>query len=99
MDKLSQQFVNANVDDHEMKIEEAEKVVQAFQDKKQLETAKKYLSIMRKISSKGLNYVNEEIQRIQKMMKEKLTEPKKKSFQTKLNILESFKFAAKKDEL
>ena len=54
---------------------------------------------MKKIKSKGSKYINEESERIQKMMKEKMTEKKKKSFEIKLNILESFKFAVGKDEL
>lgn len=96
---MIQSFVQASKDEHAIKIELAEKLIGEM-DKKKLENAKHYLNIMKKISSKGLNYVEEEIKRVNKMMKGKLTEAKKKSFKTKLNILESFKFAlSKRDEL
>ena len=86
--------------DYSRIIEEVEGMKNSFKDKAKLESAKKYLSIMKKISSKGLEYIGDEVKRIQKMMKEKLTEPKKKSFEIKLNILKTFQFAVKKkDEL
>ena len=100
LDKLAHQFVQGNVIDYPPKIKEAENIMKSFKDKTKLDSAKKYLNIMKKISSKGLNYIKEEIKRIQKMMREKLTEPQKKSFDIKLNILKSFEFAvSKKDEL
>ena len=100
LDQVAHEFVKANMNDYSTKIEEAETVVQRIKEKTKLENAKKYISIMKKISSRGLEYIEEEMKRIQKMMKEKLREPKKKSFEIKLNILKSFQFAvSKKDEL
>lgn len=98
LDKLSHDFVQGRSDEYEKIIEEAEKFVGDLKDRNMLGNAKKYLNIMKKISSKGLGYVGEEIKRVRKMMKGKLTEPKKKSFETKLNILESFKYALNKKE-
>eukprot|EP00795_Rhopilema_esculentum_P015067 gene15067-6232_t len=99
LDTLAQQFLKSDIDEYDSIITEAERITEAQKEKKKMETSRKYISIMKKIKSKGLDYIKEESERIQKMIKEKMTEKKKKSFEIKLNILESFEFAVGKDEL
>ena len=97
---MAQKFVKANAEEYSDMILEAVKVADAQNEKKSKENGKKYVSIMKKIKEKGLVYIEDEIKRITKMMAEKITEKKKKLFESKLNILASFQFAAnKKDEL
>ena len=92
--------MQGSANDYSRIVEEVESTKNLFKEKAKLESAKTYLNIMKKISTKGLNYIEDEVKRIQKMMKEKLTEQKMKSFEIKLNILKSFQFAVKrKDEL
>jgi len=100
LNELAYQFVQGSANDYSRIVEEVESMKNLFKEKAKLESAKTYLNIMKKISTKGLNYIEDEVKRIQKMMKEKLTEQKMKSFEIKLNILKSFQFAVKrKDEL
>eukprot|EP00112_Aurelia_sp_Birch-Aquarium-sp1_P025034 Seg814.4 transcript_id=Seg814.4/GoldUCD/mRNA.D3Y31 product="Endoplasmic reticulum resident protein 29" protein_id=Seg814.4/GoldUCD/D3Y31 len=98
LDKMAKRFVKANAEEYSDMILEAEKIAAAQNEKKSKENGKKYVNVMKKIKEKGLMYIEDEIRRITKMIAEKITEKKKKSFESKLNILASFQFAANKKE-
>ena len=55
---------------------------------------------MKKIKEKGLDFIEIEIKRVEKLQKEKITSAKKELFKTRLDILTSFQHSLKgKDEL
>ena len=81
-------------------IAKAESVKNGFNDDKKKKTGEKYLSIMKKIKDKGLGYIKNEINRVSKMLKEKMSDKKKNTFKKRLDVLNSFDFAhQQKDEL
>ena len=75
-----------------------EKEILELQDEKK--SAEIYIKVMRKILEKGKEFVILEIERVKKLLKEKVSDAKKKTFEAKLNILSSFRaFINSKEEL
>ena len=88
---------SAGIDDV---IAKAEKELGSTADEKQKKSGDIYIKIMKKIKEKGLDFVDTEIKRVEKLQKEKITSTKKELFKNRLDILTSFQHSMKgKDEL
>jgi endoplasmic reticulum protein 29 len=65
-------------------------------DKKNADSVKHYVSIMKKLIETGDSFLNTEAERLTKMIKDKSVKPdKKKNFEARSNILHSFLEASK----
>lgn len=82
-------------------IEKAEKALEETTDEKEKSSGEIYVKIMKKIQEKGVEYVDTETIRVQKLLKDKITDKKKELFKKRLDILSSFQYAKQgvKDEL
>ena len=82
-------------------IQEVEKEVSDTKDQKQKASGATYVKIMKKIQEKGIEYVETETTRVQKLLKEKITDQKKDLFKKRLDVLATFERAqlGEKDEL
>lgn len=77
------------------KRDEILKKAEEAKDKKNAESAKHYVSIMKKLIETGDSFLTTEAERLSKMMKDKSVKPdKKKNFEARSNILHSFVEAA-----
>ena len=86
---------------YEEVIRETEEEVEKTKGEKQKSSGEAYVKIMKKIQEKGVEYVENESARVEKLLKEKITNKKKGLFKKRLDILASFERAkqADKDEL
>ena len=93
-DKLALEFISAS--DKEEKLKQAEKLLET---EKEETNAKIYVKVMKKIIGEGLNFVTQEVSRLNKIIKEgKLIKKKKDELLQRINILHSFSVKGK-DEL
>ena len=101
LNKMAQQFVLADAKDYPSIISDSEILVESLTDKSKMETGKKYIGVMNKMKERGLGYVADEIKRIKKILTEKISDKKTKSFELKINVLSSFQYALqrRRDEL
>lgn len=102
-DKLAEELVKAAKNDPskiDEVIEKAQKELGTTTDERQKKSGDLYVKIMKKIKEKGLDFIETEIKRVEKLQKEKITSAKKELFKTRLDILTSFQYSNKgKDEL
>ncbi|XP_071790383.1 endoplasmic reticulum resident protein 29-like [Asterias amurensis] len=99
-DNIIKEFINGDEMKQNLLLEKAaeEKEKLELQDEKK--SAEIYVKVMRKILEKGKEFVILEIERVKKLLKEKVSDAKKKTFEAKLNILSSFRaFINSKEEL
>ena len=99
-DKLVAEFLKADQDKYDDFIAKAEETMNVVEEKDQL-TAKMYVSTMKKIKEKGVEFVSSETARVNKLLNEKVSDAKKAMFKSRLDILASFTDYLKKakDEL
>ena len=99
-DKLVAEFLKANADKYDDLIAKAEEAMGKAEEKDQ-QTAKIYVSTMKKIKEKGVEFVSSETTRVNKLLNEKVSDAKKAMFKSRLDILASFSDHLKnaKDEL
>lgn len=92
-DKFVDKFLKTKDPSEKKKImEDARKAAKILKSPEDKISADIYVILMSKILEKGSEFVQQETNRVQGLMgKQKLTEEKKKSMQTKLNILKSFR--------
>lgn len=102
-DKLAEELVKTAKNDPakiDEVIEKAQKELATTTDERQKKSGDLYVKIMKKIKEKGLDFIETEIKRVEKLQKEKITSTKKELFKTRLDILTSFQHSNKgKDEL
>lgn len=99
-DKLVAEFLKADQDKYDDFIAKAEETMNVVEEKDQL-IAKMYVSTMKKIKEKGVEFVSSETARVNKLLNEKVSDAKKAMFKSRLDILASFTDYLKKakDEL
>ena len=88
-DKLVAEFLKAETDKYDDFIGRAEEAMSETEEKDQ-KTAKIYVSTMKKIKEKGVEFVTSETARVNKLLKEKVSDAKKAMFKSRLDILASF---------
>ncbi|XP_029194044.2 endoplasmic reticulum resident protein 29-like [Acropora muricata] len=100
-DKLAENLLASDSSSYGGIIEKAEKALEETTDEKEKSSGEIYVKIMKKIQEKGVEYVDTETTRVQKLLKDKITDKKKELFKKRLDILSSFQYAKQgaKDEL
>lgn len=100
-DLLANEFVQkSNDNDRKSILNEAKKSMEKL-DENDKQFAKVYVKVMERMLERGELFLQSERERVKNMLKGKLSDIKKKQFQTKLNILENFQIEQihLKDEL
>lgn len=100
-DKLAEELLGSDSSSYADIVQKAEKVLEDTTDEKEKASGDIYIKIMKKIQEKGVDYVDTEMARVQKLLKDKITDKKKELFKKRLDILSSFQHAKQsgKDEL
>lgn len=100
-DRLAEELLASDSSGYADIIQKAEKVLEESTDDKEKVTGDIYVKIMKKIQEKGVNYVDSEVARVQKLLKDKITDKKKDQFKKRLDILTSFQHSKQsaKEEL
>ena len=100
-DKLAEELLASDSSGYADVIQKAEKVLEESTDDKEKATGDIYVKIMKKIQEKGVEYVDSEVARVQKLLKDKITDKKKDQFKKRLDILTSFQHSkpSAKEEL
>lgn len=100
-DKLAEEILASDNSGYAGIIQKAEKVLEESTDEKEKATGDIYVKIMKKIQDKGIDYVDSEVARVQKLLKDKITDKKKDQFKKRLDILTSFQHSKEsaKEEL
>ncbi|XP_020894627.1 endoplasmic reticulum resident protein 29 [Exaiptasia diaphana] len=80
-------------------IKEAEDVLSTITDPKQKTAGDLYIKIMKKVKEKGVEFIDIEIQRVNKLLKDKITVKKRKLFQSRLDILTSFQHLSVREKV
>jgi len=100
LEKYSDKFVLSSEYEKEELLRSAEEDASKFSEPKDKENAKYYIKVMKNIIKSGNRFVLEELKRLQKIIdSEKISEPKKKDAQRRLNILTQFDRSDASDEL
>lgn len=89
-DKLAEELLRSDSSGYAEIIQRAEKVLAESTDEKDKANGDIYVKIMKKIQEKGVDYVDSEVSRVQKLLKDKITDKKKEQFKKRLDILTSF---------
>ncbi|KAJ7387447.1 Endoplasmic reticulum resident protein 29 [Desmophyllum pertusum] len=89
-DKLVEELLGSDSSGYADIIYKAEKVLEESTDEKEKATGDIYVKTMKKIQEKGVDYVDSEVARVQKLLKDKITDKKKEQFKKRLDILTSF---------
>lgn len=99
-DKLAEELLRSDSSGYDDIIKKAEKALEGSTDEKDKTNGDIYVKIMKKIQEKGVDYVDSEVSRVQKLLKDKITDKKKEQFKKRLDILTSFQQSKSgKDEL
>lgn len=99
-DALVKKFFKATADERNNLIGQAEKEAQSLTNEKDKASADMYIKTMKKIVEKGNEFVNTEIERLEKLRDGKLSDKKKEQIGDRLNILSTFSVSKDvKDEL
>ncbi|XP_034952692.1 protein windbeutel [Chelonus insularis] len=95
LDKLVDEFKTSEGKDRQEILNKAKALAETLSDQHQT-AAKIYIKLMEKVIDKGDNFVQTEQNRIDGILKGKLSDEKKRTIEERKNILQSFAF---KDEL
>ena len=100
-DKLAEELLESDSSKYADIIKRAEETLEETEDSREKASGDIYVKIMKKIQEKGADYVDNEVTRVQKLLKDKITDKKKDLFKKRLDILTSFQLAqeSRKDEL
>ncbi|XP_072043983.1 endoplasmic reticulum resident protein 29-like [Amphiura filiformis] len=99
-DQLVKRLLGSTSDEEKSGIiQEAEEALQKLEKDDDKNNADIYVKLMKKIVQKGNSFVKDEYDRVKKLSEEKVSDAKKKSFESRLNILASMKSQAGHDEL
>ena len=100
-DKLAEELLGSDSSSYAGIIQKAEKTLEETTDEKEKASGDIYIKIMKKIQEKGVDYIDSEVTRVQKLLKDKITDKKKELFKKRLDILSSFQRAKQsgKEEL
>ncbi|KAL3858492.1 hypothetical protein ACJMK2_013080 [Sinanodonta woodiana] len=97
-DKLVKQFYKASGEERNAIITQAEEEAKKLTAESEKASAEVYIKTMKKIAEKGDNFVDLEIERVEKLKDGKISDKKKEQLSERLNILTSFQLRMK-DEL
>lgn len=98
-DEFVKQFLIATTDDERKQvIEQAEKEQKKITDTTILERSAVYVKTMQKILETGKEFINTELNRVEKLSEGKVSDKKKAQLKNRANILTSFQLQMK-DEL
>merc|ERR1719266_107279 len=89
LDELAAIFVRNSGKDQNKIIQQSQEIIDHLVDK-EANSGKKYLKVMKLVHSKGVSFINSEINRINKLLNTKLTKEKYEDLTMTLNILKSF---------
>ena len=89
-DRLADDLLSSDNSAYADIIQKAEKALEESADEKEKASGDIYVKIMKKIQEKGVDYVDNEVTRVQKLLKDKITDKKKDQFKKRLDILTSF---------
>ncbi|XP_058966124.2 endoplasmic reticulum resident protein 29 [Pocillopora verrucosa] len=89
-DRLADDLLSSDNSAYADIIQKAEKALEESTDEKEKASGDIYVKIMKKIQEKGVDYVDNEVTRVQKLLKDKITDKKKDQFKKRLDILTSF---------
>ena len=95
-DVLIQEFLKA--DDKQSVIDKAAKATEEYTDELQNYRASVYVKAMQKIVEKGKEFVNSEIERVEKLSNGKVSDKKKSQLKDRANILTSIQMRMNMDE-
>jgi len=100
-DRLVDKLLVASKEDRSGVLTEAENLWDKIHGPRMSKRADIYIKIMRKIVDSDLEFVNKEIERVNKLLKGKISSDKKEELEEKTNILKSFVSLTRKvkDEL
>ncbi|XP_050409963.1 endoplasmic reticulum resident protein 29 [Patella vulgata] len=97
-DNLVSEFYKSPADKRKGILARAEKAAEGLEDKAEKTSADTYVKTMSKILEKGEEFIDTEINRVEKLRDGKVSEKKKEQLGERLNILTSFQMRMK-DEL
>lgn len=95
-DEYAANYMKSDKSRREQILKDAENKAKTLKDDHQKKSADTYVKIMRRLTEKGDDFVEQEIERVSNIQKGKITKEKKTEMRSKLNILQSFRA---KDEL
>lgn len=101
-DKLTEELLKSESFSYADIIQKAEIALEESTDDMEKSNGEIYVKIMKQIQKKGVEYVDSEVVRVQKLLKDKITDKKKDLFKKRLDILTSFQLVKQgsgKDEL
>lgn len=97
-DHLARKFFEAENSRQSSIVEEAESKLRSITDKKEKTAGELYVNIMKKIKELGLDFIETEKQRVNKLLKDKITDKKREVFRTRLDILTSFQHLSSREK-
>ncbi|XP_063219382.1 endoplasmic reticulum resident protein 29 [Bacillus rossius redtenbacheri] len=89
-DNLALQFMTANDDQRKSLWQKGEKLMSKISNEREKKAAEMYVKTMHRVLEKGNDFVGNELKRLEKLTKSKISEEKREGMQQRLNILRSF---------
>lgn len=91
-DKLVEEFMlSSDAKERKKKLRVAEDLWDKISSLTEAKSAEIYVKSMRKVIEKGEDFVPKEVERVEKLLKAKMTKEKQDELQKRINILQSFK--------
>lgn len=98
-DELAERFMVASVADRKDILKQATSSANSLPTQDQKVIADNYIKLMEKVIERGDKFIASENDRVQNLLKGKISSAKKTQLQARLNVLSSFQVHPKKDEL
>lgn len=91
-DKLAEEFMQtSDIQERKKKLRLAEDLWDKITSLTEQKSAEIYVKSMRKVIEKNDDFVPKELERVEKLLKGKITKEKQDELQKRINILQSFK--------
>lgn len=90
-DTMLKKFFQADYEEKDKMVAEAEKMAESLSEENKKTSAAIYVKTMKKIMEKGLEFLETEVKRVEKLKDGKVSDKKKEQLNDRLNILISFK--------
>lgn len=98
-DELAERFMLSPAAERNDILQQAESSAAVQQSADQKNIADNYIKLMHKVMERGDKFIASEKERLQNLMKGKISDGKKSQLQARLNVLHSFQVHETKDEL
>lgn len=98
-DELAERFMLSPAAERDDIVKQATATAGALPTQDQKDIADTYIKLMVKVVERGDKFIASEKERLQNLMKGKISEAKKTQLQTRLNVLHSFQVHGTRDEL